>query len=280
MSEKTRPPHDLRWRRLQARLSEPDFARSRLLLALDFDGTLSEIVDTPDRAALGAGTRRLLYLLVRRPDTKVAIISGRALEDVRSRVGLPGIYYAGNHGLEIEGPGIHWAHPRAATVARSIRLDLEEDLRDFPGLLIEHKRLGFAVHYRGVPMPHHGRLRARMKIRLAGLRKRYRLLHGKKTFDFRLDVPWDKGHALRAIRRTLTGGWTSIFVGDDVTDEEAFETIGPRALTVRIGRVKGSAAQYTLPSRRLVDLLLEKLSRRPGSGAPPEVDGGNEAARG
>ncbi|MBI3565826.1 MAG: trehalose-phosphatase [Elusimicrobia bacterium] len=270
MSGADRSPVSGQWRRLLARLSEADFSRTRLLIALDFDGTLSEIVATPDQAVLAEKTRRLLTLLIKRPDTKVAIISGRALDDVKSRVGLPGIYYAGNHGLEIDGPGIRWAHPRAARVGRSIRLDFEEDLRDFPGLMIEHKRLGFAVHYRGVHARHHESLRARMRARLLAFRKRFRVLHGKKTFDVRRDVPWDKGHALRAIRRALPGAWTAVFVGDDATDEEAFATIGPRALTVRIGRVKSSAAQYILPSRRLVDPLLERLSRRPAGGAPPE----------
>lgn len=270
MSPTGRAARDGRWSRLLARLTGPDLAGSRLLIALDFDGTLSEIVDAPDKAVLSAATRRLLAALARRPDTKVAIISGRALDDVRRRVGLPGLYYAGNHGLEIDGPGIRWAHPRAAGIDLAVREALESDRRDFPGLLVEYKRLGFAVHYRGVPSLHHGRLRLRMRARLLDLRKRYRLLHGKKTFDFRLDVPWDKGHALRAIRRTLAGAWTAVFVGDDATDEEAFATIGPRALTVRIGRVKRSAAQYVLPSRKLVDPLLERLARRPGGGPPPE----------
>jgi trehalose-phosphatase len=258
------------WPSLLRRLSAPEFAGSRLLVALDFDGTLSEIAATPDKAVLSAATRRLLAALARRPDTKVAVISGRALEDVRERVGLTGLFYAGNHGLEIEGPGIRWAHPSAVGLDLAIRQTLEEELREFPGLLIEHKKLGVAVHYRGVPAAHHGRLRLRMRAGLLDTPERYRLLHGKRTFDFRLDVPWDKGHALRAIRRTLTGAWSSVFVGDDVTDEEAFATIGPRALTVRIGRVKRTAAQYLMPQRRMIDLLLEALARRPGGGPPPE----------
>lgn len=258
------------WRRLTDRLSAPELAGSRLLVALDFDGTLSEIAASPNEAVLSASTRRLLAALVRRPDTKVAIISGRAIEDVRERVGLAGIYYAGNHGLEIDGPGIRWSHPCAVGLDLAVRQTLEEELRGFPGLQIEHKRLGVAIHYRRVPAEHHRRLRLRMRARLLGGPPRYRLLQGKKTFDFRLDVPWDKGHALKAIRRTLAGAWTAVFVGDDVTDEEAFETIGPRALTVRIGRVKRSAAQYILPSRKLVDPLLERLVRRPAGGAPPE----------
>jgi len=260
-----------RWPMLLERLAAPDFAGARLLVALDFDGTLSEIAATPHEAVLTARTRRLLTALSRRPDTKVAVISGRSLDDLREKVGLTGIYYAGNHGLEIDGPGIRWAHPCAVGLDLAIRETLEEELREFPGLLVEHKRLGVAVHYRGVPAKHHRRLRLRMQARLFDSPTRYRLMHGKRVFDFRLDVSWDKGHALQAIRRTLKGAWTSVFVGDDVTDEEAFATIGPRALTVRVGRVKNSAAQYLMPDRKQMDLFLDALARREAGGPPPEA---------
>lgn len=250
------------WQLLRARLARKDFTAGRLLLALDFDGTLSELVDSPDRAELAPGTRRLLAALTRRPDTKVSIISGRALDDVKRLVGLPGVYYAGNHGLEIEGPGLRWTHPGAESLGADERRELSLRLEGFPGLTIEHKRLGFAVHYRGVETSRHERLRSRVRGLALRLRERFRLLHGKKVYDFRLDVPWDKGHALRRIRRGLPGAWTSVFIGDDATDEEAFATLGPRALTVRVGRPRFSAARYVLPNRRLVDQLLESLSRR------------------
>ncbi|HXT00602.1 MAG TPA: trehalose-phosphatase [Elusimicrobiota bacterium] len=254
------------------RLADPELAGARLLVALDFDGTLSAIAATPEKAVLTAATRRLLADLARRPDTKVAVISGRSLEDLRAKVGLSGVYYAGNHGLEIDGPGVRWAHPCAVGLDLAIRETLEEQLRDIPGVLVEHKRLGVTVHYRGVHPRHHGRLRLRMRGDLFESSTRYRVMRGKKTFDFRLDVPWDKGHALRAIRRTLKGAWTAVFVGDDVTDEEAFSTIGPRALTVRIGRVKRSGAQYVMPDRRQIDLFLGALARRRPAGPPPEGD--------
>jgi trehalose-phosphatase len=259
-----------RWPFLLERLAAPEFARARLLLALDFDGTLSEIARVPHEAVLSPRTRGLLTALSRRPDTKVAVISGRSLEDLREKVGLTGVFYAGNHGLEIEGPGIRWAHPCAVGLDLAVREALEEELREFPGLLVEHKRLGVAVHYRGVPAKHHRRLRLRMRARLFDSPTRYRLLHGKRVFDFRLDVAWDKGHALQAIRRTLKGAWTSVFVGDDATDEEAFETIGPRALTMRIGRVRSSAAQYLMRDRVQIDTFLDALARRPAGGPPPE----------
>ena len=255
------------WSRLQARLAQADFEAGRLLVGLDFDGTLAEIVDRPAEAALAAETRRLLRLISRRPDTKIAILSGRALEDVRRLVAMPEIYYAGNHGLEIHGPGIRWTHPKAQDLGNDLGRALADDLREFPGAFVEHKRLGIALHYRKVPARHLGRLRDKVRARLAGLKERFRFLRGKKTFDLRPDIPWDKGHALETIRRTLSGGWMAVFIGDDATDEEAFQTIGPRALTVRVGRVKTSAAQYVIPRRMLVDRLLETLARRSGASA-------------
>lgn len=258
------------WVRLQTRLSREDLKSAKLLVGLDFDGTLAEIVESPEKAALSPETRRSLTALSRRPDTKVAILSGRSLGDVKRMVGLSGLYYCGSHGLEIEGPGIRWVHPQAGGVGRSILRGLESDLREFPGAFVERKRLGAAVHYRRVPRSALRRLRDRVRVRLAGLGDRLRFIHGKMTFDLRPDLHWNKGHALGAIRKRLPGGWRAVFVGDDATDEEAFRTLGARALTVRIGRVNASAAQFIIPRRRLVDRLLKALAKRRGTGVAIE----------
>src|SRR5258706_4856935 len=85
---------------------------ARLLLLLDFDGTLSPIVKNPRRASLPQATRRVLTDLARRPGVAVAIVSGRRIEDLRALVGLP-VIYAGNHGLRIEGPGFRFLAPGA-----------------------------------------------------------------------------------------------------------------------------------------------------------------------
>ncbi|MBI3297481.1 MAG: trehalose-phosphatase [Elusimicrobia bacterium] len=251
------------WTRVQDRLGKDDFLSSRILLGLDFDGTLSDLVGSPEDAVLTPGTRRLLRALISRPDIRVAVLSGRALEDIKRRVGLRGVYYAGNHGLQIHGPGLEWTHPHVGRLDASIWRQLEEDLKGIPGAVVEPKRLGLAVHYRKVPKRYVRRLADRVRARFMGLRDRYRILRGKKTFDIRSTVPWDKGHALDAIRKRLTGGWKGLFIGDDLTDEEGFRTLGPRALTIRIGQVKTSAAQFVLSHRGQVDRLLESLAARP-----------------
>ena len=253
------------WARVQDRLAKADFLASRILLGLDFDGTLSEIVDSPEKAVLSSGTRRLLRALVQRPDIKVAVLSGRALEDIKKRVGLSGVYYAGDHGLQIVGPGLRWTHPRVGALDAALGRPLEKDLEKIPGAIVEYKRFGMAVHYRKVPERYLRRLADRVRARCAGLRERFRVLRGKKTFDIRSLVPWDKGHALEAIRNQLAGGWMGVFIGDDRTDEEGFRTLGARALTVRVGRVNVSAAQYIFSNRNQVDRLLESLAARPVS---------------
>ncbi|HAZ07343.1 MAG TPA: trehalose-phosphatase [Elusimicrobia bacterium] len=250
------------WARVQNRFAKPDFLTSRILLGLDFDGTLSKIVDSPRKAVLSSDTRRLLRALIQRPDIKVAILSGRGLEDIKKRVGLPGVYYAGNHGLQIDGPGLQWTHPHAGELDAASWRPLEEDLKDIPGAIVERKRLGMAVHYRKVPKRYIRRLADRVRTRFAELRNRFRILRGKKTYDIRSLVPWNKGHALDAIRNQLTGDWMGVFIGDDRTDEEGFRTLGPRALTIRVGRVNASEAQYIFSDRKQVDRLLKSLAAR------------------
>lgn len=259
-----------RWSQLEARLSRADFGTSKLLLGLDFDGTLAEIADAPKNAALSGKTRRLLLRLSRRPDVKVAILSGRALANVRSLVGLRGVYYAGNHGLEIHGPGLRWRHPRVEYVNGSMRALLENGIEAFPGAFLEDKRFGLAIHYRQVPPRFLKRLGGFVRARVSQFRDRLRLLHSKKTFDLRPNVPWNKGHALDMIRKNLPGGWMTVFVGDDHTDEEGFRTLGMRAMTIRVGAVKASAAQYVIPRRRLVDRLLTSILLRSQLWPPSE----------
>lgn len=255
------------WARVKERLGKADFAATPILLGLDFDGTLAEIVDSPEKALLSPATRGLLQALAVKPDVRVAILSGRALEDIKNRVDLPGIYYAGNHGLQIDGPGLQWTHPRVGELDAGIWRPLEDDLKGIPGAIVERKRLGVAVHYRRVPKRFIRRLTDRVRARFVGLRDRFRILRGKKTFDIRSSVPWDKGHALNAIRKRLSGDWVGVFIGDDRTDEEGFRTLGRRALTIRVGRVSTSEAQYVFSHRKQVDRLLRSIAERP---APQE----------
>lgn len=201
----------------------------RMLVALDFDGTLSPIVERPEDAALFEGLAGPLRDLVARTDTVAAIVSGRGLEDVRARVGLNELYYAGNHGFEIEGPGVERVHPAAESARPALkrcRDALEQALTDEPGTEVEDKRWTLSIHYRRAERAGaEGRVRAAVHdhCRQPGLR----VTEGKKVFEVRPDVRWDKGRATRFLLDAVAGEHdvAAIFIGDDRTDEDAFQVV-------------------------------------------------------
>ncbi|MEX1184284.1 MAG: trehalose-phosphatase [Gemmatimonadota bacterium] len=215
-----------------------------LLLGLDFDGTLAPIVPWPGDAALPAALRPVLESLARRADTRVALISGRALRDLAERVGIDGVYYAGNHGLEIEGPGVHRVHP-AAEAGRSRMATLAEQLRQVLAPLdpdsrtwVEDKGLTLSVHYRQV----HDEAGAELVRSTVRDRTRaepdLRVTDGRKVVEIRPDVDWHKGRALRFLRDTLEarhGAAPAVFIGDDRTDEDAFRELGGNDFAIVVG---------------------------------------------
>ncbi len=206
-----------------------------MLVALDFDGTLAPIVERPEDAALPAGARPVLERLVARPDTDVAIVSGRGLEDVRARVGLAGAFYAGNHGMEIEGPGLERrvpeavaARPRVAACAAALR----DALDGIDGAQVEDKGATLSVHTRRVADADAAAEVERRVRAIAGDYPGLRLTAGKKVLEVRPDIDWDKGRATSFLLGALEAGAglavPVVFIGDDRTDEDAFRALGER----------------------------------------------------
>ncbi|MGX9791158.1 trehalose-phosphatase [Mycobacterium sp. MMS18-G62] len=196
-------------------------------VCLDFDGTLSEIVSDPDAATLVDGAAKALEHLA--AQCPVAILSGRDLADIRDRVGLPGIWYAGSHGFELVGPDGSHHHNDAASAAvpvlERVAAELREELGEIPGARVEHKRYAVAVHYRNAPSQRVGDIVA--ATHRHGQRNGLRVTGGRKVVELRPDIDWDKGTALEWIREQihLTGRVLPIYVGDDLTDEDAFDAI-------------------------------------------------------
>ncbi|HKP43997.1 trehalose-phosphatase [Mycobacterium sp.] len=197
------------------------------LVCLDFDGTLSEIVSDPDAATLVDGAAKALEHLA--AQCPVAILSGRDLADIRDRVGLPGIWYAGSHGFELIGPDGSHHHNDAASAAvpvlERVATELRKELGEIPGARVEHKRYAVAVHYRNAPPASVGEIIA--ATHRHGQRHGLRVTGGRKVVELRPDIDWDKGTALEWIREQidLTGRVLPIYVGDDLTDEDAFDAI-------------------------------------------------------
>lgn len=218
-------------------------AAGRMLVALDFDGTMSPIVERPEDARLHDAVAEPLRRLVDRSDTVVAIVSGRGLADVRERVALDGIYYAGNHGFEIEGPGVDRVHPAASEARPALESCIEglETALDEPGTEIEDKQWTLSIHYRRAERSGaEGRVRAAIREHCTG--PGLRITEGKKVFEVRPDVEWHKGKAteflLDVVGEASGEGddrgrpripdaprLPAIFVGDDRTDEDAFVVV-------------------------------------------------------
>src|SRR5215207_1611957 len=169
-------------------------------VCLNFDGTLSEIVSDPDAATLVDGAAEALENLA--AQCPVAILSGRDLADVRDRVGLPGIWYAGSHGFEMIGPDGSHHHNDAAAAAVPVleraAAELRDELIQIAGARVEHKRYAVAVHYRNAAPDRVGEIVA--ATHRHGQRHGLRVTGGRKVVELRPDIDWDKGTALAWIR--------------------------------------------------------------------------------
>ena len=197
------------------------------VLFLDYDGTLSPIVSDPAAAVLVDGAAEALELVA--AACPVAILSGRDLADIRSRVGIPGIWYAGSHGFELTGPdGTYHCNDAAAVCVPLLEraaTELTHRLARIPGVRVEHKRFAVAVHYREVEPQHVDEIVA--LAHLLGQRAGLRVTSGRMLVELRPDIDWDKGTTLAWIRDRIdpTDSLLPIYIGDDLTDEDAFDAV-------------------------------------------------------
>lgn len=236
---------------------------------LDYDGTLTPIVDDPANATIGESERNVLRRLAAR--APVAIVSGRGLDDVRSLVGVADITYAGSHGFEIMRPdGSRYEHEAAAPAlpdldrAQSL---LEEGTADLDGVVIERKRFAIAVHTRRAASQQIRERAAQLARDVTAKFERLALTGGKEVHELRPDVDWDKGTALAYLLETFPDSRVPLYIGDDVTDEDAFSKIRTSGKGVAVLVGKGSAPAQTWASYILVDTdeSLEFLDRLAGA---------------
>jgi len=205
----------------------------RLVLLLDFDGTLAPIVDRPELAAMPDLTRRALERLMARPGVEVAVVSGRGLADARERAAIPGIAYAGNHGMEIHGPGIDRIHPEAAA-ARPVLERAASELRGaiaaIPGAFVEDKELTLSVHFRLAPRDRVDEVHAIVRQVVEPL-EGVHLTEGKQVIEVRPNVDWNKGRAVLFLLDQMRPPLEApvLYFGDDRTDEDAFRALAGRS---------------------------------------------------
>jgi trehalose 6-phosphate phosphatase len=215
-------------------------ATGMMLLGLDFDGTLAPLVPNPHDAALPEHMRPVLEALVARTDTRVALVSGRGLQDLRRRVGLPTAWYVGNHGLEIDGPGVRHVHEEAREVSSHLPGVVSLLRQRFAGrsdVIIEDKSLTVSVHYRAVT--DEGRAAEVRRVVHDCCRNvpRIRATDGRNVVEVGPDVDWHKGSALGFLRDTIVPDRRApvLFLGDDRTDEDAFHELGDDGWSIVVG---------------------------------------------
>jgi len=242
-----------------------------LFIFLDFDGTLAPIADTPAKAAIPEGTRRILRSLSKKSSCRIAIISGRSLEDVKAKFsGLSNIIYSGNHGLEIEGPKIKFSPlvSRGYKMAlKAIKETLKKKLYSVKGAILEDKGISLSLHYRLVDykqIPLVKTIFHETVIRyLAGARIKIR--EGKKVLEVRPPLEWDKGKVvLWLLSRQKFAKYGSevlpVYIGDDLTDEDAFKALKRIGTTIFVGNpAKSSNAKYYLEDVDEVARLLKNI---------------------
>ena len=237
----------------------------------DFDGTLSEIVEDPDSARPVDGAAEALIALS--AGCPVAILSGRDLADVRERIGLPGLWYAGSHGFELTGPdGTHHQNPEAAAsipVLTEAATDLADQLGHIPGVVVEHKRFGVAVHYRNAARDRVGEVAA--AVRTAGQRTALRVTTGREVIELRPNIDWDKGKTLHWVLDYIrdnegAGPLLPIYLGDDITDEDAFDAVDDDGIAILVRHSddgdRATAARYALDDPGRVREFTEQLAHR------------------
>ncbi|TSA55057.1 MAG: trehalose-phosphatase [Dehalococcoidia bacterium] len=245
-------------------------SKHRLLLC-DYDGTLTPIVDSPEMANLTDEMRKLLAGLVHKPGVTVAIVSGRALADIKERVGISGVIYAGNHGFEIEGPEIRFIHPLTEEISSIIHLVgtvLNRAMSRVKGVTVEDKGMTLSVHYRLVDDDQLPQVNAAFENTVGTARKlgKIKTTSGKKVHEVRPAIPWHKGNAVQLIFDRIShsrkkGEVLPIYLGDDLTDEDAFKSVNElNGISVLVGEAtQTSAAGYYLNSTSEVNTLLAEF---------------------
>jgi trehalose 6-phosphate phosphatase len=240
----------------------------RLLLIADFDGTLSALAADPSRASLGPKVRDHLRSLADDRRIRLAIVSGRDLADLRARVGVPDAIYAGCHGLEIDGPDLAFSHPDAEARRESLRtigLALRQRAPGLAGIRLEPKRLGLAVHYRGLPPDQVPQLELALARAIERKGDGFMVLHGTQAFEVLPRVGWNKGECARYICERVAAASSrpqmTVYMGDDWTDEQAFDALSGHALTVRVGTDAAvSKSQYRVHDVTAVEWVLGALA--------------------
>lgn len=237
-------------------------AKKRVLF-LDYDGTLTPIVSRPQDAVMKQEMRDAVRSLMKKQ--LVAIVSGRMRSDVEGLVQIPELLFAGSHGFDIKGPGLEMLHPvarKTMPVIQTITENLKRDIGSIEGVVIEEKKFSVAAHYRMVAPEQHAAVREAVNRSMKG-RDSVRMMEGKMVYEILPDIEWNKGMAIRWIMAALKLSWNScsvVYIGDDVTDENAFRAVRTRGAGILVSEENGpSTADFQVRTPDDIQKIFKKI---------------------
>jgi trehalose 6-phosphate phosphatase len=239
-------------------------AGRKIALFLDFDGTLVPIQNDPTQCFLSNKLKKQLLLLAGSKCCYLVVLTGRSLSDIKKRIGIRTIYYGGNHGLDISGPDLRYTHPGTELSKPALKClirRLKQKVADIEGVWIENKKFTVSLHFRSVKKEDISLVKKVFHAVADEFvaKKLLRVIKGKKVLELVPDISWNKGYAARWILQQMNYEWLPIYIGDDQTDETAFEVFKKKGITIRIGESKKTAANFYLKSQREVPRLLSDI---------------------
>jgi trehalose 6-phosphate phosphatase len=232
-----------------------------LLMFLDYDGTLSPIVEKPDLAVIDDERRKVIQMVSDKYIT--SIVSGRAKLDVKNRVNIASCYYAGSHGFDISTPfkqDLTFADG-FVPMLNQIYNELCVELEPFEGVILENNIFTLSVHFRLARDEDFTEIEKIVKSKIT---EKTKLTQGKMVFEFRPNIEWNKGKAVLKLLELMNKSTNifCIYIGDDKTDEDAFKVLKEEGLGIGIfvgSNTSNTDASFYLKDPNEVEKFLQKL---------------------
>ncbi len=248
-------------------------AGRRPAVFVDYDGVLTPIIDRPEDAVVSDGMREVVRALAQR--CSVCVVSGRDRPVVQQLMGVDNLVVAGSHGFDIwtpqEGTISHDAATGFEDLISEVGDRLHAGVASIPGAVVEPKRASIAVHYRLTDPEHHATVTAVVDELLDEYSGRLKVTPGKMVYELQPKIDWHKGKAVLHLLQTLdldADDVVPLYLGDDVTDEDAFRALAGRGVGIIVGDPddpevanRPTAADFVLESTVKVEQFLNTLAR-------------------
>lgn len=240
-----------------------------ICIFLDYDGVLAPIAATPCQAILPKKTKCILKQLISKSNLTLAIISGRSIKNIVGMVKIKNIIYAGNHGLEFGNSQTTFEVPVSLQYKiefKQLKKELIDRFAKIKGVLIEDKNTSLSLHYRLASKTDVPTIKSIFKCVITNfkMQDKIRIFEDKKTLEITPNVSWNKGKIVLLILTLLRSLFKHknimpIYIGDGLTDEDAFRVLKKRGITIFVGNSKRTQANYYVRNTCEVRELLEKI---------------------